>query len=117
MNADARLAELAVAEREGRLVSVDYPAQMISQIASEMRARALSAAGKWAPRVVLAKTVAAAQGVLQEVMNDVLEAWREVGVDIRDSRFGNGGSAGGNGGAHGVGPRRRGRPRGPRART
>jgi hypothetical protein len=108
--ADARLAELAVLEREGALLPVAEFQEILKRLAAELRARILAMPGKWAPRAVGLRTIGEAQGRLAELAEDLLTALRMVGQELRDATFEPRG-------AQRMGRRRRGRPRGTRAGT
>lgn len=108
MAAEARLAELALEEREGKLLPVDSFQRLLGVIVQELRARVTAFPGKYAPRLVGLKTIAEAQVLLEQAANEFLTALRETGREIRDAEARR---------AESPQPRRRGRPRGPAARS
>jgi hypothetical protein len=110
MQADARLAELALAEREGRLVPRAAVLALEQLRATEMRSQIVAQPGKWAPRGVGLKSIPEVQAFLQQVANDLLETLGRTGAVIRD-RLVSARDVGAPGRA------RRGRPHGTRAGT
>lgn len=80
--AEAIIAEIAVAERQGKLLHVDDHVELVRQVAEELRSRILAMPGKWAPRVPGAKTMAEAQALLRELANDLLATLQSVGGDL-----------------------------------
>lgn len=108
MQADARLAELALAEREGRLVPRDAVLALEQLRDTELRAQIMAQPGKWATRGVGLKTIPEAQAFLQQAVNELLETLGRTGAVIRD-RLVPARDAGT------AGRARRGRPRGTRA--
>jgi len=110
MQADAKLAELALAEREGKLVPWDVPLALEQLRDAEMRSQIIAAPGKWAPRGVGLLTIGEVQAFLQQAANDLLETLSRTGAVIRDRlvRARNAGIGGGD---------RGGRPRGPSPRA
>jgi len=82
--AQARLAQLAVEEREGRLVPVDAALAVEAARATALRAAILTIPSRWALQVVGLPTPAAAQGVLERMANEVLENLSQTGAAIRD---------------------------------
>lgn len=103
--ADARLAELALAEREGRLIPVDVLDDLLTRLTTELRARILAQIGKYAPRIPI--PIAQAQALLQDIANEQLALLRTTGYDVLGQPVPGDPDT----------PRRRGRPRGPGART
>lgn len=81
LEADAMLTELAVEERRGSLVTVDYMAQQLERIAQRLRARLLAVPGKWAPSLVGIRTIPEAQMRLDEAIGECLKAMTETGED------------------------------------
>ena len=106
MAADARLAELALEEREGKLLPLEAFQRLLATIVAELRARITAFPGKYAPRAVGIKTTAEAQVLLEQIANEFLTALRETGRELRDAETR---------GDQRVESRRRGRPRGPAA--
>jgi len=82
--AQARLAQLAVEEREGRLVPVDAALAVEAARATALRASILTIPSRWALQVIGLPTPAAAQGVLERMANEVLENLSQTGAAIRD---------------------------------
>lgn len=109
MKADARLAELAVEEREGRLVPIDAALALEQARATELRARVTAFPGKWAPRAVGLKSIHEAQALCEQIANELLESLGRTGAAIRDRLAAARDPAT-------RGRARRGRPRGPRAK-
>src|SRR5687767_8054175 len=85
MVADARLAEMAAAEREGLLLPVDRFREILEAIVGELRARIKAFPGKYAPRLVGLKTIGDAQAFGEQIANDFLSALRTAGGDVRDA--------------------------------
>lgn len=108
MAAEARMAELAVEEREGTLIPLESFRRLLDTIVAELRARISAFPGKYAPRVVGLKATAEGQALLEEVSNEFLTALRETGRDLRDAETRR---------SERPQPRRRGRPRGPSTRS
>lgn len=79
--ADADLTELAVEERRGNLVTVEYMSKQLERICLRLRSRALSVPGKWAPMLVGCRTVPEAQARLEEAIGECLAAMSETGED------------------------------------
>src|SRR4051812_1576980 len=84
MQAEARLAELALEEREGRLVPRDAVLALEQLRATELRSQIIAQPGKWAPRGVGLKTIPEVQGFLQQAVNELLETLGRTGAVIRD---------------------------------
>lgn len=79
--ADADLTELAVEERRGNLVTVEYMAKQLERICLRLRSRLLAVPGKAAPQVVGCRTVPEAQVRLEEIISECMAAMSETGED------------------------------------
>jgi hypothetical protein len=108
MVADAKLAELALLEREGKALPLESFKRLLALVVAELRARITAFPGKYAPRIVGLKAIGQAQTVLENIANDFLTTLRQAGGDVRDVATR---------GSERPQPRRRGRPRGPTARA
>lgn len=82
--AEARLAELTLAEREGELVPVAEVTKVEAAFLAELRARIIATPGRWAPRLVGLRTTAAAQGRAEEIVDELLEVLQGSGEALRD---------------------------------
>lgn len=109
MKADARLAELAVEEREGRLVPLDAALALEQARDTELRARITAFPGKWAPRGIGLKTIHESQALCEQIANELLESLGRTGAAIRDRLVAARDPAA-------ARRPRRGRPRGPRTK-
>jgi hypothetical protein len=81
----ARLRELDVQEREGKLLPVESAMAVVGALVAELRARIQSFPGKYAPKVVGIKTVGEGQLFLEQLANEMLETLRTAGQDVRDA--------------------------------
>ena len=84
----ARLRELDLAEREGRLLPIESHTKILAAIIGELRARIVASPGKYATRIVGLHGVAQAQTVLEDMFNDLLSVLRTAGRDVRDRMAG-----------------------------
>lgn len=110
MKADARLAELLMEEREGKLVPVDAVLALEQLRGSDLRSAIVAFPGKWAPRGVGLKTIPEVQAHYETIANEILENLSQTGTRIRDRLVAS---------RNRTAPAapRRGRPRGPRAKS
>lgn len=79
--AEAEVAELDVAARRGDLVTVDYMAGEFDRIARALRTRLLALPHTWAPRLGACMTTLERQLELQNAINELLPALRELAED------------------------------------
>lgn len=77
----ARLAELELAEREEKLVTVAYMEQQVSAIAQQLRASLLAIPAKYAPLLVGRQSIPEAQVKLEMLVSETLAAMSEIGDD------------------------------------
>lgn len=77
----ARLAELELAEREQKLVTVAYMEQQVSAIAQQLRASLLAIPAKYAPLLVGRQSIPEAQVKLEMLVSETLAAMSEIGDD------------------------------------
>lgn len=78
---EVRLQEIEVAEREGRVVTIEYLADQVAAMQQRLRAKLLNFAGKYAPAMVGLKTVAEAQARLEPAIAEAMQALAETGED------------------------------------
>lgn len=81
MAAEAALAELELAQAEGRIVTVDDMEKMLSSPLYRLRAKMLSLPSKWAPSLVGCRTVAEAQTRLEAAVEEAMLALAETGEE------------------------------------
>lgn len=81
LDLEVRTAELDLAERERRLVSIDYFEQQTSGLLQRLRARLLNFPSKWAPAMVGLRTIAEAQARLEPAIAEAMQALSETGED------------------------------------
>jgi phage terminase Nu1 subunit (DNA packaging protein) len=81
LEAQARLAEMDVAERERRLLPIDYIEHQLTLCLERLRAKMLNFPGQWAPHLVGCKTAAESQAKLQMAIAEAMQALSETGED------------------------------------
>jgi len=72
-SADARLAELEVAEKEGELIPIDVALGAFSHLLEEFRARTMAATGRLSQVTVGLMTSAETAAAIEPVMDELLE--------------------------------------------
>lgn len=70
--AEARLAELRVAEAERRVVPVDEAAEQVTRLLTGIRAQLLGWPGRMAPRVWGARSMVEVQAILDDAVRDLM---------------------------------------------
>lgn len=81
-SADARLAELDVAEREGDLVPIAVVERTVGGLCDELRARITAFTGRVAPLVVGVPDVAEATAIVAPVVHELLEVLSRTAVPV-----------------------------------
>jgi hypothetical protein len=77
----AEMRELELERMRGNLISLDYLDQQLSGCLMGVRGVLLSMPGKWAPALVGVATVARAQLVLQEAIDEAMPTLQAIGTD------------------------------------
>lgn len=78
---EVRTAELELAERERRLVSIDYMERQTAELLQRLRAKLLNFPSKWAPAMVGLRTIAEAQTRLEPAIAEAMQSLAETGED------------------------------------
>lgn len=81
LDLEVRTAELELAEKERRLVSIDYLEQQTSGLLQRLRAKLLNFPSKWAPAMVGLRTIAEAQARLEPAIAEAMQSLSETGED------------------------------------
>jgi hypothetical protein len=79
--AKAEREELATAQAQGSLVHIDYMDQQLAGCLMRVRQVLLSMPGKWAPRLVGVSSVARAQMILQQALDEAMPRLQAIGED------------------------------------
>lgn len=72
MAAEARLAEIEVALAEGRVVTVEETAKRVQDDYAAVRAQLLTLPQRWAPQLVVVKTILEAQTKLEQAVAETM---------------------------------------------
>lgn len=83
--ADMKMAEMDVADREGRLVSVDHVDQVVGEVCERLRAILVNVPGNYGLRLEeLGVDAAAAEAVLTAIVDDLTKPLRAAADDIEN---------------------------------
>lgn len=75
----AQLREYELAEKQARVVTLEYMEQQVAAILRQLRARILNIPGKWAPAMVGLRSVGEAQPRLEQLSHELIVDLSEVG--------------------------------------